>query len=89
MEYRLTKFGLIAVNEERSMSGNAANRVKDAVERVVTKLEQAADGTADRLNKLTEEALDKFHRVEKSVADPLEQALRDLDGLLGSNDPPA
>ncbi len=72
------------------MSANAANRVKDAVERVVTSLEQAADGTADRLNKLTTEALDKFHRVEKSVADPLEQALKGLDELLGStNNPPS
>jgi hypothetical protein len=70
------------------MSANAANRVKDAVERVVTSLEQAADGTADRLNKLNSEALDKFHRVEKSISDPLEQALKGLDELLGSNGGP-
>ena len=70
------------------MSANAANRVKDAVERVVTSLEKAADGTADRLNRLTEDALDKFHRVEKSVADPLEQALKGLDELLGDNGGP-
>jgi hypothetical protein len=70
------------------MSANAANRVKDAVERVVDKIEKAADGTADRLNKLSEEALDKFHRVEKSVADPLEAALKGLDELLGSNGGP-
>ena len=67
------------------MSANAANRVKDAVERVVTNLEKAADGTAERLNRLSEEAMDKFHRVERSVADPLEQALKGLDELLGSN----
>lgn len=70
------------------MSANAANRVKDAVERVVTDLERAADGTSARLNKLTSDALDKFHRVEKSVADPLEQALKDLDSLLGDNGGP-
>jgi DNA-binding ferritin-like protein len=70
------------------MSANAANRVKDAVERVVTQLEQAADGTAERLNKLTTEALDKFYRVEKSVADPLEAALKGLDELLGGNGGP-
>lgn len=70
------------------MSANAANRVKDAVERVVNSLEKAADGTAERLNRLTEEAMDKFHRVEKSVSDPLEQALKGLDELLGSNGGP-
>jgi hypothetical protein len=70
------------------MSANAANRVKDAVERVATQLEKAADGTAERLNRLTTEALDKFHRVETSVSGPLENALKGLDELLGDNGGP-
>lgn len=71
------------------MSANAANRVKDAVERVTQSLEQAADQTATRLNKLNSEALDKFHRIDTGISDPLEQALKDLDGLLGDNGGPA
>ena len=70
------------------MTANAANRVKDAVERVVDKVEKAADGTAARLNDLSEKALDKFHQVERSVADPLEKALDGLDELLGGNGGP-
>lgn len=70
------------------MSANAANRVKDAVERIATSLERAADDTATRLNKLHDEALDKFHHVEKSLADPLEIALKGLDELLGGNGGP-
>jgi hypothetical protein len=74
---------------KKPMTANAANRVKDAVERVVDKVEKAADGTAARLNTLSEKALDKFHQVEKSVADPLEDALRGLDDLLGGNGGPS
>ena len=70
------------------MSANAVNRVKDAVERVVDQVEKAADGTAARLNKVTSDVLDKFNRVEKSVTDPLEQALAGLDQLLGDNGGP-
>jgi hypothetical protein len=47
---------------KKPMTANAANRVKDAVERVVDKVEKAADGTAARLNTLSEKALDKFHQ---------------------------
>lgn len=70
------------------MTANAANRVKDAVERITDKIEKAADDTASRLNGLSDRALDKFHQVEKSVAEPLEKALEGLDELLGSNGGP-
>lgn len=70
------------------MSANAANRVKDAVQRVVTVLETEADAVAKELHEATEEARDKFHRVKTSVTAPLKEALKGLDELLGSNGGP-
>lgn len=75
--------------KDGTMTANAANRVKDAVERVVDRVETAADQTATRLNMISEKALDKFHQVEKSITDPLEKALEGLDQLLGGNGGPS
>jgi methyl-accepting chemotaxis protein len=73
------------------MTANAVKRVSDAVERLATNIEKAADESADRLNKLSERSLNRFHDVEKAVADPLEAALNRLDELVGksTNNPPA
>lgn len=70
------------------MTANAIHRVKDAVERIATTIEKTADETSDRLNRLSDEAKDKIYRVERSVADPLESALKSLDELLGGNGGP-
>ena len=72
------------------MTANAANRVKDAVQRLNDVVNKAADDVANELNQASEQALDKFNTVKVSVTKPLKDALAELDDVigLGSNQPP-